>query len=135
VKAKEDENNKRTEDLKKRSEEGTVVQQSKAKAELAQHLAQDPLPLSKAKITLQATLKKAEKARAPFEAATKAAEEARAHAEAALEQTQQRVAEAEAYLEECQKKPGSPHGAIWWMERVLHERKAYLPQRKGGLTK
>jgi len=135
VKSKEDERNKRTEDLKKRSEEGTVVQQNKAKAELAQHLAQDPLPLSKAKITLEAAFKKAEKARAPFEAATKAAEEARRHAEAALEATQQRVAEAEAYLEECQKKPGSPHGAIWWMERELHERKAYLPQRKGGLGK
>jgi len=135
VKSKEDERNKRTEDLKKRSEEGCVVQQNKAKAELAQHLAQDPLPLSKAKITLEAALKKAEKARAPFEAATKVAEEARRHAEDALEETQKRVAEAEAYLQECQKKPGSPHGAIWWMERELHERKAYLPQRKGGITK
>jgi len=135
VKGKEDERTRRTEDLKKRSEEGTVVQQSKAKAELAQHLAQDPLPLSKAKITLEAALKKAEKARAPFEAATRAAEEARRHAEAALDETQKRVDEAEAYLEECQKKPGSPHGAIWWLERELHERKAYLPQRKGGITK
>lgn len=135
VKRQEDERNKKTEDLQQKSSQGSVVQQNKAKAELAQHLAEDPLPLRKAKITLEAARKKAEKARAPFEAATKAAEAARASAEAALDETRARVAEAEAYLEEVKAKPGSPHGAIWWMERELQEQKKYLPTSKGGIAK
>jgi len=128
VKGQEDARNAKTEQLKRQSEEGGIVQQNKAKALLASHLAEDPLPLRKAKITLEAALKKAEKARAPFEAARKQADEA---AEAA----QDRVQEAEAYLEEIKKKPGSPFGAIWWMERELHAQKAYLPERKGGIKK
>jgi len=128
VKSQEDTRNNKTELLKKQSEEGGVVQQNKAKAMLAQHLAEDPLPLRKAKVTLEAALKKAEKARAPFEAATKKAEEA-------AEQTRLRLQEAEAYLDEVKRKPGSPHGAIWWMERELHEKKAYLPESKGGIKK
>jgi len=128
VKRQEDEKAHKTQELTRKSGEGSVVQQSKAKAELAQHLAEDPLPLRKAKITLEAARKKAEKARAPFEAATKLAEEA-------LDQTRQRVAEAEAYLQEVKARPGSPHGAIWWMERELNERKKYLPASKGGVSK
>jgi chromosome segregation ATPase len=135
VQKQEDERNAKTTLLQKKSEEGSTVQQSKAKAELAQHLAEDPLPLRKSKITLEAARKKAEKARAPFEAATKVAEAARAVAEDALEQTRKRVAEAEAYLDEVKKKPGTPHGAIWWMERELEEKKKFLPERKGGVKK
>jgi chromosome segregation ATPase len=135
VKNQEDLFNNRAEELRKKGEEGTTVQQSKAKAELAQHLAQDPLPLRKAKVTLEAARKKAEKARAPFEAATKAAEAARAAAEEALEQTRKRVDEAEAYLEEVKAKPGTPHGAIWWLEEELKEQKSFLPERKGGVRK
>jgi hypothetical protein len=37
----------------------TQSTEDKAKAELAQHLAEDPLPLRKAKVTLEAALKKA----------------------------------------------------------------------------
>jgi hypothetical protein len=128
VKAQETTRENRTNELKRKSEEGSVVQQNKAKNELAQHLAEDPLPLRKAKITLEAALKKAEKARAPFEAATKKAEEA-------LEQTRLRVAEAEAYLEEVKKKPGSSQGTFWWMEREIFEKKRFLPVAKGGIAK
>lgn len=135
VKRQEDERNEKTALLQKKSSEGSVVQQNKAKAELAQHLAEDPLPLRKAKITLEAARKKAEKARAPFEAATKAAEAARAKAEAALAEASNRVDEAEAYLNEVKAKPGSPHGAIWWIERELQEQKKYLPTSKGGVAK
>jgi hypothetical protein len=127
VRAQEDARNNKTEDLQKRSTEGGVVAQNKAKAELAQHLAEDPLPLRKAKITLEAALKKAEKARAPFEAARKAAEDS-------LEIARQKLAEAEAYLAEVKAKPGNPHGRIWWMERELEERKKFLPTRKGGVS-
>jgi len=139
VKSQEDSRNSKTELLKKQSEEGGVVQQNKAKNLLAQHLAEDPLPLRKAKVTLEASLKKAEKARAPFEAATKraedarhAAEEATARAEEAVENSRRKVQEAEDFLEEVKKKPGSPHGAIWWLQRELEDQKSFLPERKGG---
>jgi len=72
-------------DAESRSTQGGVVQQNKAKAELAQLRAEDPLPLSRAKITLEAAEKRATKARAPFEAATKIASEARAVASADAE--------------------------------------------------
>jgi len=142
VKSQEDARNERTNELKRKSTEGGVVQQNKAKNELAQHLGEDPLPLRRAKITLEAALKKAEKARAPFEAATKRAEEAasaatdaRAAAEEALEDARRKLEEAEAFLAEVKKKPGTPHGAIWWLERELHEKKRFLPAAKGGITK
>jgi len=121
VKNQEDERNSRTAELQQKSTQGGVVQQNKAKAELAQHLAEDPLPLRRALITLEAALKRAEKARAPFEAATNAAEEA--------------LAEAQAYLDELKKRPGSPYGRLWWMDRELAEQRKYLPSSRGGVRK
>merc|ERR1711862_880366 len=67
VKAQEDAYNGKIADCERRSEEGGVVSRNKAKAELAQLKAEDPLPLSRA-ITLEAAHKRAEKTRAPFEA-------------------------------------------------------------------
>jgi len=164
--------NNKTTDLKRRSEDENtgVVNRNKAKAELAQHLAEDPLPLRRAKITQEAAVKKADKAsqlatdaRAAAEAALKqatsarasaeesareataarsSAEKARQHAanakaaaEEALEEMQRKVDEAEAYFLEVKSKPGSAKGSIWWMERELHEAKAYLPTKKGGYSK
>jgi len=121
VKNQEDERNSRTAELQQKSTQGGVVQQNKAKAELAQHLAEEPLPLRRALITLEAALKRAEKARAPFEAATNAAEEA--------------LAEAQAYLDELKKRPGSPYGRLWWMDRELAEQRKYLPSSRGGVRK
>jgi len=135
VKSQEDTRNQKTETLKKKSEEGTTVQQNKAKAELAQHLAEDPLPLRKAKITNEAAVKKAEKASKAAQAASTAASQAKAAAEQAVEDAKSKVDEAEAYLEEVKNKPGSAQGSIWWMERELHEAKAYLPTKKGGYSK
>jgi len=142
VKTQEDARNAKTEQLKRQSEEGGVVQQNKAKNLLAQHLQEDPLPLRKAKVTLEASLKKAERARAPFEAATKRAEEARKLAEQArhradeaVEDSRRKVKEAENFLEEVKRKPGTPHGAIWWIERQLNEQKKFLPERLGGTRK
>jgi len=149
VTSQESARDNRTAELQRKSTEGGIVQQNKAKAELAQHLAEDPLPLRKAKITLEAALKRAEKARAPFEAATQAAvaarqgaeqarreaEAARQASEAALDEAGRKVEEAEAYLAEVKAKPGSPLGAIWWMEKELAEQKKYLPSSKGGVAK
>jgi len=121
VQSQEDAYQGKIADAKKRSEEGGTVSQGKAKAELSQLLAENPLPLRKAKITLEAAQKKAEKARAPFL-------EAREKAEAAFN-------EAEAYLEEISKKGGSPKGSIFWLNRQLHEQKKYQPTAKGGIAK
>jgi len=164
LKSQEDARNKRTEELTKGSEDETtgVVTRNKLKAELAQHLAQDPLPLRKAKITQEAAVKKADKAaaaatvaRADAEAASKAAQvaakeatasrnaaeasareaekarhdaaEAAAEAEAAVDDAQKKVQQAEEYLNEVKSRPGSAHGALWWLERELHEQKKYMP--------
>ena len=43
LKAQEDAFNQKTEELKRKSEEGGVVSKNRAKNELAQHLAEDPL--------------------------------------------------------------------------------------------
>merc|ERR1712137_922529 len=59
LKAGEDSYNNKTKELERKSEEGGVVSRNKAKAELAQHLATDPLPLRRAKITCEAAVKKA----------------------------------------------------------------------------
>eukprot|EP01094_Clydonella_sp_ATCC50884_P027027 TRINITY_DN75_c0_g2_i6.p1 TRINITY_DN75_c0_g2~~TRINITY_DN75_c0_g2_i6.p1 ORF type:complete len:420 (+),score=218.90 TRINITY_DN75_c0_g2_i6:132-1391(+) len=177
VKAEEDAYNGKIDDCKRRAETGGVVQRNKAKNELAQLEGEDPLPLRRAKITLEAAKKKADKARAPFEAATAEAESARAAATAsaqaasasraeataaaeqasearaaaqaarqrseeaaaaaaeALAQAEAAMKEAEDYLEEVKAKPGVAYGAIWWMERELHEQKKFMPESKGGIRR
>jgi len=93
-----------------------AVKQNKAKNELAQVKGEDPLPLRKAKLTLSAALKRAEKA-------TALAQEKLVAAEAAF-------AEAEAQLEAIKKAGGgAARGRIWWMERELTEKKKYMPKR------
>jgi hypothetical protein len=104
----------RTADLTAKSQSGGVVSQNRAKAELAQHLAADPLPLSRAKITAEAAEKRAAKA---------------------LALAQQRVTELEAYLAELAAKSGSSAGSLWWIERELHEQKKYMPKARGGIDK
>jgi len=156
VHAQEKAYNDKKESLEKKSQEGGVVSRNKAANELAQHLAEDPLPLRKAKITQAAAVKRAEQAaqqaaaaRSDAEKAAKEATQARAQAEEAhqaslvaakkaedaLNEAQQKLKEAEAYLEEVKSKPGCAHGAIWWMERELHEERKYLPVSKGGIAK
>jgi len=107
LKAQEDQFNRTTEQLTRKTEEGSVVQTNKAKAELAQHLASDPLPLRRAKITAEATAKKAQEA----------------------------LRKAEEFLEEAKKKGGAGQGSLWWIDRELHEAKAYMPTSKGGYDK
>eukprot|EP00013_Stygamoeba_regulata_P022984 CAMPEP_0177645250 /NCGR_PEP_ID=MMETSP0447-20121125/9149_1 /TAXON_ID=0 /ORGANISM="Stygamoeba regulata, Strain BSH-02190019" /LENGTH=308 /DNA_ID=CAMNT_0019147721 /DNA_START=15 /DNA_END=941 /DNA_ORIENTATION=+ len=126
--AQEEAYNNKTADLKKKSEEGGVVSRNRAKVQLDAHLAEDPLPLRRAKLTTEAATKKAAKA-------TAAAEAAREAAEAAVVDAQNKVAEAEAYLEELKMQGGSGEGSIWWMERELFEKKKYMPTSKGGVHK
>ena len=56
-----------------------------------------------------------------MEAAVKKADKATKAAEAAQELAEKSLADAEAYLHELSSKGGSGQGAIWWMERELHE--------------
>jgi len=93
-------------DARARSEAGGAVSRGKAANELAQLLAEDPLPLRKAKITLGAAQKHAEKARAPFLVAREAAEQARTDVEL-------RFTEAEAYQKEVSLKSSESKGQMW----------------------
>merc|ERR1711976_202111 len=99
----------KTAELTAKSTQGGVVSQNRAKAELAQHLAADPLPLSRAKVTAEAAEKRAEKT---------------------LAQAQARVAELEAYLKELQQSCGSAAGSLWWIDRELHEARKYMPKAR-----
>merc|ERR1712227_264917 len=63
LKAEEDAYNQKKAELEKKSQEGGVVSRNKAANELAQHLAEDPLPLRRAKITAEDAVKRAEKTR------------------------------------------------------------------------
>jgi len=150
-----------------------VVKRNKAANELDQLLGEDPLPLRKAKINQEATVRKMEKAAKPFnEASAKAkaaaevaeaaaaeataavnharaerekaeaakndadakaaaAEEAKAQAEAAVKEAEDMLQAAIDALEAAKKKGGVAHGAIWWMERSIEEKKKYMPGYKG----
>jgi len=101
--------NQKKDDLTRKSgdESSSMVARNKAKNELAQHLAEDPLPLRKAKLTSEAAFKKAEKA----------------------------LQDAQNYLDEVKKNATGGKGALWWIERELEEAKKYMPQSKGGVPK
>jgi len=58
LKQQEDAYNSKTKELEAKTETGGAVAKNKAKAELAQHLGADPLPLSRAKLTTEAAKKK-----------------------------------------------------------------------------
>jgi len=109
--------NKKAE-LKRKSEDphtGTVGK-NRAKNELEQLNASDPLPLQRAKINQEATVRKCERSR-------KAAEDAEGKARNLLE-------EATKLLDELMKIGGVSHGDIWWMNRELTEKKKYLPKSR-----
>eukprot|EP01104_Vermistella_antarctica_P010360 TRINITY_DN275_c0_g1_i1.p1 TRINITY_DN275_c0_g1~~TRINITY_DN275_c0_g1_i1.p1 ORF type:complete len:364 (-),score=124.54 TRINITY_DN275_c0_g1_i1:145-1101(-) len=125
----------KTERLEKASESGGAVTRNKAKNELAQHLAEDPLPLRRAKIDTEAAVRKAARATKAAEAARAAASAAAVVAEAAVAEAQAKVKEAEDYLTEVKGRSGNGQGSIWWLERQLHEAKKYMPSSKGGIAK
>jgi multidrug efflux pump subunit AcrA (membrane-fusion protein) len=62
LQAQEDAYKRKISDLEKKSQEGGVVSRNKAKAELEQIKAEDPLPLRKAKLNQEAAVRKSEKA-------------------------------------------------------------------------
>eukprot|EP00949_MAST-11_sp_MAST-11-sp1_P003211 g3211.t1 len=97
-----------------------VVKRNRAKQELAQMKASDPLPLQRAKINQGATVRKSKKAAKKAKKAADAAAEARAAAEEAFAAAQEAV-------DEIKKKyAGSGEGGIWLMDRELEEQKKYM---------
>merc|ERR1712063_75550 len=95
-------NDKKAE-LQKKSEEGGVVSRNKAANELAQLLAEDPLPLRRAKITQEAAVKKAERATAAAAAAREAAEKSAAAASKARQESEAAANNATAAREQAEK--------------------------------
>jgi len=150
VRKQEEDYKRKTDSLRARSEDMSlgVVQRNKASNELAQLLAQDPLPLRQAKISLEAAERKADRLRKPFKEARERAELARAEAERAAEEAQEarreadnavdecnrKYEEAERYLKEIMSKPSVPHGQIWWFERELEEARKYMPTKVKAKT-
>ena len=115
-----------------------VVKRNKAANELDQLLAEDPLPLQRAKINQGATVRKMEKAAKPFneasakaKAAAEAAAAAKAEAEAAVAEAEGKLQAAMDALAEAKKAGGVACGSIWWMERQIEEKKKYMPGYKG----
>ena len=100
-----------------------VVKRNRAAAELAQLKAEDPLPLRRAKITQEASLRKVGKEKKKVEAKVAEAAEKQAELEARLE-------EASAELERASKSSGSAEGAIWFMQKQEHIADSYLPKSK-----
>jgi len=139
LKKQEDEYHAKLSALEAKSNDESIsnMQRSKAKNELAQHKAEDPLPLRKAKTTQEAALRKAEKKKAAAEKATQAAHDTAAklaeaikETEAALVDLQVKFEAAEKELEVQKMKGGVAQGAIWWMQRELTEARKYMPNRK-----
>jgi hypothetical protein len=87
--------NDKVDELTKKSQEGSLVQKSKAANELAQLKSEDPLPLRKAKITQAVSVKKAEKAANILRDARKKAQEAADAAAAAASKAEARRVEAQ----------------------------------------
>jgi len=85
----------------------SAMKRASAKNELEQLKCKDPLPLTKAKLTSKAALKKCKKA-----------------AKAAKTQFE----EAKKLFDVLKKKGGAALGAIWWMERELIETQKYKPK-------
>ena len=122
------------------------MSRNKAKVQLDSHLAEDPLPLRKAKITLEAGNKKAEKARAPFQAALEIATAARSKAEAARHEAESAKNQAEAARKdaedtrkraesaraEAESAKGRAEEAVLAAQRAVEEAEAFLNELKAN---
>ena len=108
---------------------------AKAKA-AADKAAEDRAKAEDARAQAEEARKQAEAERAQAEAARAKAVEASEAAEAQTKMVEAHIADikvkmedAQAALEEIKKRDAIPHGAIWWMEREILEKKRSLPQR------
>jgi chemotaxis protein histidine kinase CheA len=126
-------------DLEKTKQDSSLglVKRNQASAQLSALLAEDPLPLRKAKINQAATVKKSEKARAAADAAkakadadaVKAAHAEKA-AEASVAQAEKMLQDALDFLDKAKRSGTGGQGQIWWLQREIIEKKKYLPASK-----
>jgi chromosome segregation ATPase len=100
-----------------------LVKRNQASAQLSALLAEDPLPLRKAKINQTATVKKSEKARA-------AADAAKVAAEASVKDAEKKLQEAQDFLDRVKRAGAGGQGKLWWLQRELTEKRKYLPANK-----
>eukprot|EP00013_Stygamoeba_regulata_P029482 CAMPEP_0177645824 /NCGR_PEP_ID=MMETSP0447-20121125/9453_1 /TAXON_ID=0 /ORGANISM="Stygamoeba regulata, Strain BSH-02190019" /LENGTH=363 /DNA_ID=CAMNT_0019148329 /DNA_START=81 /DNA_END=1172 /DNA_ORIENTATION=- len=126
----------------------SALQRSKASVQLQALLAEDPLPLRKAKITQEAVVRRVQKEQAPLLAslASQKAEVAERQAAVAAQeekvvaqkeqvvQEQQAVSnqmdEARARIDKLKSMGGIARGNIWWMEREMFEADKSLARAK-----
>jgi len=143
LKSQEDAHAAKTKELEAKAEAGGVSGM-KAKNELAQHLAEDPLPLRKAKITATAAAKKTEKAkqvaadaaaaaektRLSAEESAAAAERSRVEAENAAAAAAAARGQAEEAAEAAAAAQRSAEAAVEEGQKKLEEAEAYLEEQK-----
>jgi len=127
------------ESAEKARAEATAARESAEKARAAAAKAREEATASREEANRQREA--AEKARQAATASREEAEQARAAserakeaAENALNEAARQLEAAEAYLNEVKSKPGVSFGAIWWIDRELHEQKKFLPTSRGGIA-
>ena len=101
--------------------------EAKAQADAAAQAA------AEAKAEAEARAQAAAEAKAEADARAQAAAEAKAAAEAAVAEAEAMLQAAMDALEAAKKAGGVAHGAIWWMERQIEEKRRYMPGYKGPL--
>jgi hypothetical protein len=143
LKAQENAHAAKTKELEGKAEAGGVGGM-RAKNELAQHLAEDPLPLRKAKLTAEATAKKsakakqvaddaaavAEKSKQAAAAAAHAAEQDRVKADQAAKAAADDRAEAEKATAAAKRDRQIAEDAVKDAQKKLEEAEAYLEEQK-----
>jgi len=143
LKSQEDSYSAKTKELEAKAEAGGVSGM-KAKNELAQHQAEDPTPLRKAKLTATAAAKKTEKAKQVADEAAAAAEKSkqaadnaaasaerdRMQADSAADAAANDRAKAEDAAAVAEKERGNAEAAVEESQKKLAEAEAYLEEQK-----
>ena len=101
-----------------------IVKRNRAKQELAQLKASDPMPLQRAKITQSAAVRKVAKARKKAETTANAAKEEHAKAEESFKNAEENLA---LLTKQCK---GAGQGTMWYMKRELAEAKKYMTPKQ-----
>merc|ERR1712137_515494 len=115
----------------RQASEASAAAASKARAQAEADAAQAEAARKSAEADAQAATAARQQAEQKAQASAKASAEADAAVDAALA----RLKEAEDYLAEVRSRPGQAFGALWWIDRELHEQKKYIPESKGGIRK
>lgn len=118
------------------NEDASTVARNKARAEYAQLLAQDSLPIRKGEITMKAALRKVDTETKKVAAKSAATDANRVEVEKAEIDVQTKVSEAMAEIEKygALKSDDSSPGMLWWMQREIKEAEKFLPDKLKSLS-